>query len=163
MTDHKTLYLVRHAKSGWSATDLSDFDRPLNTQGLQDAPKMGKRLKERNALPDIIFCSTAKRARQTLNGLDLRVDNVVFDERIYCASEEGLLELIQSVPNQYVSAMIIGHNPAMSWVAGQLSGTSFDNLPPCAVVTSNLDCRLWAKAGTCPARLLDYDFPRGPA
>jgi phosphohistidine phosphatase len=162
MTDHKTLYMVRHAKSNWSAADLNDFDRSLNEQGLQDATAMGKRLKERETIPEVLFCSPARRARQTLKGLNLCIDNVVFDERIYCASKEELIEIIRSVPNQYVSAMIIGHNPAMTWLASHLSGASFDNLPTCAVVSSKLDCSQWAKAGTCPARLLDYDYPRNP-
>ena len=163
MTDHKTLHMVRHAKSDWSAADLNDFDRPLNEQGLQDAPEMGRRLRERKAIPELILCSPARRARETLAGLDLGVDNAVFDERIYCASTVTLLEIIRSVPNQYVSAMIIGHNPGMTALAAQLSGTAFDGLPTCAVVSSDLECSRWAGAGTCTAALLDYDYPRNPS
>ena len=40
----KTLYLVRHAKSSWKHPELSDFERPLNKRGKNDAPFMGKLL-----------------------------------------------------------------------------------------------------------------------
>ena len=86
MGDHKILYLVRHAKSSWSAADLSDFDRPLNKQGLHDAPEMGQRLKARGSLPGIIRCSPAKRAMMTLESMNMGIEPVVFDEHIYGAS-----------------------------------------------------------------------------
>jgi len=38
----KTLFVLRHAKSSWENTDLSDFARPLNERGLKAAPLMGK-------------------------------------------------------------------------------------------------------------------------
>ncbi len=37
MTDSKTLYLVRHAKSGWMDSSQRDFDRILDEQGNRDA------------------------------------------------------------------------------------------------------------------------------
>ncbi|HRW98914.1 MAG TPA: histidine phosphatase family protein, partial [Cyclobacteriaceae bacterium] len=53
----KILYVVRHAKSSWEDLDLSDFDRPLNERGERDAPKMGRRLKEREITPDLMLSS----------------------------------------------------------------------------------------------------------
>ena len=44
----KTLYVVRHAKSSWDDPDKPDFDRSLNERGKRDAPRMGKRLKEKD-------------------------------------------------------------------------------------------------------------------
>ncbi|WP_146066749.1 SixA phosphatase family protein [Candidatus Venteria ishoeyi] len=43
----KTLILLRHAKSSWDHPGLSDFERPLNARGLKNAPKMGRRLAQR--------------------------------------------------------------------------------------------------------------------
>ena len=34
----KTVYLVRHAKSSWDNAFTSDFDRPLNQRGRNNAP-----------------------------------------------------------------------------------------------------------------------------
>ena len=61
----KTLYLIRHAKSSWDDPKLPDFERPLNTRGERDAPKMGKRLKEKDVHPQTMISSPAKRALTT--------------------------------------------------------------------------------------------------
>ena len=160
MANGKILYLVRHAKSSWSNANLADFDRPLNNRGLRDAPEMGNRIKTRNTLPEIIACSPAKRATQTLEHLDLGIEHVVFEERIYGSSIGALLDVIHSLDDHLGSAMLIGHNPAMSLLAGWLSGVHIDNMPTCAVATIELDTGHWKDAGTCPAKLLDFDYPK---
>ena len=71
----KTLYLVRHAKSSWKDSSLTDRERPLNKRGEKDAPMMGKRLLSRSVRPSLIMTSPAKRARRTarLIARELRV------------------------------------------------------------------------------------------
>ena len=61
----KNLYLIRHAKSSWDDPLQDDFDRPLNDRGMRDAPRMGKRLKEKDLHPDMILSSPANRALST--------------------------------------------------------------------------------------------------
>ena len=58
----KTLLLLRHAKSSWDDKALSDLERPLEARGERDAEKMGKRLSQRQARPDLIVSSPALRA-----------------------------------------------------------------------------------------------------
>jgi phosphohistidine phosphatase len=65
----KKLIIVRHAKSSWDNPDLDDFDRPLNKRGLKDAPRMGKRLKEKHITPDILLSSPAERALATCQAI----------------------------------------------------------------------------------------------
>ena len=36
----KTLLILRHAKSDWGNSQMSDHDRPLNDRGKYDAPRM---------------------------------------------------------------------------------------------------------------------------
>ena len=61
----KTLLILRHAKSSWKEQDLPDHDRPLNKRGKNDAPRMGKLLKDEDLIPDLIMSSTAVRAKKT--------------------------------------------------------------------------------------------------
>jgi phosphohistidine phosphatase len=157
----KTLYLVRHAKSDWHA-GKSDFDRPLNKRGRRDAPEMGRRLKDRGQRPDVIVCSPAKRALQTFELLDLGVE-AVFDESIYEASTGDLLDIVQAIDNRHGSAMLIGHNPSMTWLAGLLSGVRIDGMPTCSVATIELDSCRWEQAGACAATLVSLDYPKKPA
>ena len=49
----KTLTIVRHAKSSWN-TNHEDHDRPLNTRGLDAAPKVGAEILQRGIVPDKI-------------------------------------------------------------------------------------------------------------
>ena len=146
----KTLYLVRHAKSDWN-TGETDFDRPLNKRGLRDAPEMGRRLKDRGDVPELIVCSTAKRAQQTLAALDLGVANVIHEPRIYEASTGDLLELVQKLDDSVDAAMLIGHNPSMTWLASMLSGVRIEGMPTCSVATIVRDTNRWEAAGAMAA------------
>ena len=46
----KELTIIRHAKSSWDNPSISDFDRPLNSHGIQNATMMGKILHEEGIL-----------------------------------------------------------------------------------------------------------------
>ena len=62
----KTLLILRHAKSSWKEARLTDHDRPLNKRGHRDAPKMGRLLRDKELVPQMIISSTAKRTRKTV-------------------------------------------------------------------------------------------------
>ena len=44
----KTLYLLRHAKSAWDNSNLSDLDRPLNKRGKDNLPGLANLAKLAN-------------------------------------------------------------------------------------------------------------------
>jgi phosphohistidine phosphatase len=97
----KTLYIIRHAKSSWDNPDLSDFERPLNDRGEKDAPRMGKRLKERRVTPDMMLSSPATRAlvtcQQIAKVLGFSEDKIKTDRRLYHASDDQILKVIQEL------------------------------------------------------------------
>lgn len=160
----KTLYLMRHAKSSWSVMSQNDMARPLNERGLRDTPEMGRRLRGRNVRPDIILCSPAQRTRQTADlisqEMDLDPGTLQFNDPIYEASTDTLLQLIRSLPDQCQSAMIIGHNPSIGWLANALSDVGLERMPTCAIATLEMDTNRWAEVGTCTSSLLDFDYPK---
>ena len=57
----KTILILRHAKSSWASDTLSDHERPLNSRGERDAPRMGRLLRDEELLPDLILSSSAVR------------------------------------------------------------------------------------------------------
>ena len=154
----KTLYLVRHAKSDWKSGE-TDFERTLNPRGRRDAPEMGQRLKNCGSLPELILCSPAKRAVQTLEYLNLGIKDITFKDTIYEASTGDLLDLVQSVDDSCNSAMLIGHNPAMTELAMLLSGVASPGMPPCSIITIRLNSSHWNAAGACPSEWLNFDHP----
>ncbi len=65
------VYLLRHAKAVWPSPGQKDFDRTLDTAGIEAARILGQELRRSGLKPEIVVCSTAIRARQTLEYLDL--------------------------------------------------------------------------------------------
>jgi phosphohistidine phosphatase len=117
----KRLFLLRHAKSSWQDPELDDHDRPLAPRGRRAAKLMAEHLRGTGIRPSFVLCSSALRARETLD--ELAVEGEVRIEReLYAASEGELLERLQRVPDTVESTMLIGHNPAIQSLAMSLAG-----------------------------------------
>ena len=121
----KTLVLLRHAKSAWDNADLPDIDRPLSPRGQKAAPAMGERLKKAGYHPDLVLCSTAKRARETLDliagSLPKKV-KVQHLKELYMAVPREMLNVVVKVADGAETVMLIGHNPGIGSLAGWLAG-----------------------------------------
>lgn len=163
----KTLILIRHAKSSWDEPGISDYDRSLNHRGLTDAPVMGARLASRldasDLTLDVFLCSSARRASETARLLApaLGVSDEVMDWRraLYLASPDTMLNVIRSVPDQAVSAVLLAHNPGITELAEILTGQSIGNVPTCGVITLELPTSHWIDVGG-RAELVDFDYPK---
>lgn len=122
----KTLYLLRHAKSDWSEAGTDDFDRPLAPRGREAAPAMGRYMKQKKLIPDLVLCSAATRARQTWDLVAQELEaapEVRVLKGLYMASPGRLLNAIRKAPDGARSVLIIGHNPGMEVLAERLVGT----------------------------------------
>ncbi|MGE4062974.1 MAG: histidine phosphatase family protein [Rhodospirillaceae bacterium] len=110
----KVVHLLRHAKSDWGDPALNDHERPLNKRGIKAAKAMARRLAAENFEIDAVFCSTAKRARETFGLLDLPLRKVAlsFHDALYMVSPGELLAFIRRAPENAASIMLVGHNPA---------------------------------------------------
>ena len=159
----KTLLLVRHAKSSWGDPGLADHDRPLNERGLRDAPEMGRRLHARGIRPDVIRSSTALRARTTAfliaEELGLAADAVVLDERLYGSSSARVLDLVAELEAGVSVAMIVAHDPGLSDLAFDLSGT-IEHMPTCAVAEFSFEVDDWAQLDQADPVDVRFDTPR---
>jgi phosphohistidine phosphatase len=149
-----TLILLRHAKSSWSNPGLADVDRPLATRGLNDAPLMGKAMAERGIDPELVLCSAARRTRDTLDLVlpELRVEpKVVYDQTLYHASPETMLEMLHAVQPGTNRVMLVGHNPELHAFALDLVGAGpkhfrdrlMTKYPTAGVAVINFAAGLW--------------------
>lgn len=110
----RRLVLLRHAKSAWP--DVPDHDRPLAPRGRRDAPGAGRWLRKAGCVPDLVLCSTARRARETWALAEENLDaqpKTIFAERVYEASSTGLLDLARETSRDVGTLLIVGHEPAM--------------------------------------------------
>jgi phosphohistidine phosphatase len=116
------LLLLRHDKSSWDDPGLADHDRPLAKRGRRAAERMGGHLRASGLLPDIVLCSSARRARETLLLLALGDREVRIEEDLYGAGERELLDRVRRLPDDQRTAMLVAHNPGMHDLAIRLAG-----------------------------------------
>jgi phosphohistidine phosphatase len=98
--------------------------------------------------PAQVLCSTARRARETLDGV--APGGEVFVEReLYDASTTTMLERLKRVPSGTPSVMVIGHNPALQTLVLRLAGDNGSNddlamvrrkFPTGALATLSFEC-----------------------
>jgi phosphohistidine phosphatase len=159
----KTLFLVRHAKSSWDDPALPDRERPLNSRGERDVETMSRRLLQDEVQPDLIVTSPAARAvataRALANGLGCPLARIVVQDRLYAATADDLISVVESLDDGLACVMLVGHNPEMTDLAHRLS-SRIGHLPTCAVAEFRFDAEVWAGVGR--ARLLHarFDSPK---
>ena len=159
----KTLYLVRHAKSSWKHPELSDFERPLNKRGKNDATFMGKLLSDKGVNPGLVISSPAKRASTTAkiiaSEINFPKEKIVLDENIYEATGRRLLEIISKTEEKYNSVMIFGHNPGLTVLNNNLSNKFIDNIPTCGVVALKFKTK-WNEIKLNSAGFIFFEYPK---
>jgi phosphohistidine phosphatase len=120
------LMLLRHAKSSWGDPGLDDRDRPLNARGKASAQAMGRVMRHRGLLPDLVLCSPARRAKDTwtIAAAEMKTaPKIVFSEDVYDFGNGGkLAELIRGQNGKARSLLLVGHNPSMERLAQRLAG-----------------------------------------
>jgi phosphohistidine phosphatase len=161
----KNLFLVRHAKSDWSVSGQKDFERQLNGRGLNDAPKIGRKLYEMGVKPDLIISSPAVRARLTAEliaeQLKYDTDKIVFDEEIYEASVRSLLKVINSIDDKNQTVIIVGHNPTFTYIAESLTKREIGNIPTCGAVQIEFNLNSWKEVSEGTGNLKSFSYPKG--
>jgi len=124
----KRLYLLRHAKSSWDDPGLRDHERPLAPRGRRAAAKLGDHLRTEGVRPELVLCSSAVRARETLERISdaLGEAEVHVERDLYAADAAELLERLREVADTIGSVLMIAHNPGLQDLALELARTGGD-------------------------------------
>jgi phosphohistidine phosphatase len=164
----KRLLLLRHAKSSWDDPDLADHDRPLAPRGRRAAKSVAKHLRREGLAPNVVLCSSARRAQETLERIApaLGADpTALIEPELYSASASTLLERLRRLPEETGSAMLIGHNPAVQQLALSLAGrgsgrTAIEGKYPTAGLATISFAGNWSDLDVHGAELVDFVTPR---
>lgn len=173
VTDDRTakrLLVMRHAKAAPYEPD-ADHERTLVDRGRADAGAIGESLRDSGRMPQLVLCSTAARARETLacafpqfsDSVELR-----FERRIYNAAAATLADVVNEINESVDTALLIGHNPGMHQLALSLAGSGDDlatlatKFPTAAVADLRFD-GMWALLGAGDAELAEFLTPKSPA
>jgi phosphohistidine phosphatase len=157
----KTLLLLRHAKSSWKDTGLSDFDRPLNDRGRKAAQLIGGVLATIKPV-ELVVSSPAVRARQTVERVlqsAMLTPEVRFDQRIYEATSVRLLEVVSQFEDEKQCVMLVGHNPGLEDLLGFLTGTP-QHMPTAGLAVLSLNFKKWEKIMSGKVTLTDFIKPK---
>ncbi|HEY7992162.1 MAG TPA: histidine phosphatase family protein [Stellaceae bacterium] len=129
------LYLLRHAKAVPQGGIMRDADRPLEERGRAGARAVAKYLKKWKIAPELVLCSPALRTRETLDLVSEGIapaPQIEYENGLYLASADRLLERVREVPDAVERVMLIGHNPGLhelaQWLADGTTGPLADKL-----------------------------------
>lgn len=165
-----TLFLLRHAKSGWDNPSLEDFDRPLSDRGRREVLWLGELLRGRGMSPARIVCSASQRTRETLAGVLpalTREASIDITRRLYDTPAERLLTIIREQLPTDDTVMLIGHNPGLEDLADILAAAGDhamisalrDKYPPAGLARFEFDVSRWREVAPANSRLVAFDTP----
>ena len=106
---------------------------------------MGKRLREKGLVPDVVISSDAVRARLTAEAVAEAAryaGDILRDHRLYLAGPAAILSLLRTMRENAETVMIVGHNPGLEELVEQLTGERHD-LPTAALAQIALPIDRW--------------------
>ena len=126
-------------------------------------------MREHGIEPELVFCSSAERTRETLELVrpSLGAESTVsLEDELYAASADALLERLHAAPEQVASVMLIGHNPGLQDLALRLASAGPDlerleaKFATAALATLELAGESWGDLSRGDAVLAAYVVPK---
>ena len=136
---------MRHAQADAASNDR---DRPLSATGRQEVQIMGRLLKLRGPLPQLVIASDAVRTLETARIL---IDTVgveillVAATELYLTAPDQWLSTLRNIDSQVSTALLVGHNPGVTGFALQLrgGGRPVDEFGPAYMASFDLPVEQW--------------------
>lgn len=160
----KTLILIRHAKSSWADSSITDFERTLNDRGKHDAPIMAERLKKHIPKIDAFVSSSATRARKTaklfMKVYEEKEENLIIESSLYEAQMQQYESVIENLDNTKNSIAIFAHNPGITEFVNSFDYSDVYDMPTCGVFAIEIDTECWLDFRVGTKKFLLFDYPK---
>ena len=166
----KKLYIIRHAKSCWDDPELQDIERPLNSKGFKDTPRIGKFLKNTEVSFDLLISSPAIRSLITAQllavQLNYSLNKIILEPSFYEFDDDGkkilesLLEILENSENNYKTIGIVGHNKTFEKMAQNLTDGKIDILHTCGVLELSFPIDYWRQIYVVKPEIDLYIHPK---
>lgn len=162
------LILLRHGKSDWN-TNETDYNRPVTDRGKRGAQRIGVWLAQNGLKPDMVISSPAERARLTaqkmMKAMGETAHYIIYDERIYEAELNDLLEVLSGISRETKRVILVGHNPGLEQLLTflcdeEISIPGDGKLLPTAALAHLSLSRQWNKISKNSAKLVKIQRPK---
>ncbi len=159
----KEIYVLRHAKSSWDNSNLSDFERPLADRGISDAKKMSKFLKDMDLKIDKVLCSNAVRAKETFDltadGFNFEIDKANYTDKLYFGDATNIIKGLRELDESLKNILIVGHNPTLHYLVELLTNKPIDRFTTCNLAIISHDVE-WISLNSVQCRLKSLIKPK---
>ncbi len=156
----KKLYIIRHTDKTQSLVGQDDYDKELSQEGVVSAKLIAKNFANKKLPIDLIVASPAKRTKMTA---DIFADelnynkSIMYNEVLYLAFVNELLETITYTFDTVDSMILIGHNPSLTALALVLVGFK-EKFEMGAIMEIHFDCNSWIDISKDNASLISYEL-----
>ena len=135
------LHLLRHAKTEQISPTGKDFDRFLMKKGLRQRKDLKRFFNTVTGIENV-WCSSAKRTRETLEPLE-GLPAPSFHDELYLCSHRTMLEKLWE-SNAEGDILIIGHNFGISDLVNYFCDTAIE-LRTGQYVCISFNCENWSE------------------
>lgn len=161
---------MRHAKAEPFAA--TDHERTLTERGRRSATEAGLHLAGTGVVPDYAVVSTAARTVATWHAVALASGSTAvahLDAAVYAGSADVVLETMRGVPPDAEVVILVGHNPAVAYVAHLLDDGNgepdavrvmLQGYPAAAFAVLEVEVP-WCDLGADSGRLIDFHVGQG--
>jgi phosphohistidine phosphatase len=157
------LYLLRHAESKEKQMGQNDEERVLTPRGMREALVMGTYLYKEKTTFDVVFSSTAERAKATaglvVDGLKLDSKKISYREELYDPSARTFFKFISEIDDEHRHVMCISHNPVISHVAEYLTKEIIGDMAAAGLAVIKFNIRVWKEVAEGKGELENYIYP----
>ncbi|MEJ7646760.1 MAG: histidine phosphatase family protein [Chryseolinea sp.] len=158
------LYLLRHAETQEKQTGQHDRERELTQTGVREALLIGAYLHREKITFDSIHSSTAARCVATAgivaDAMKVETGSILLEEALYDASTRTLFGFVTQLDDDNGTALCIGHNPVMSFLAESLTKAEIDTIPPGGLVIIKFNVDHWKDIAPGGGELQNFVYPK---
>ena len=155
----RPIYLMRHAEAHGAGSG-KDIDRALTADGVSACARLHRYLSMAEVEPDVVLCSTALRARQTLEAIVTVVGgraDITHLQEVYEGDADALAQRLRQTDAKVRRVMVVGHNPALLQLTEHLTGQSHaggsQSFPASALAILEFRGASWSELGEGSCRL----------